>query len=79
MLRYLEAKAVAQGLREHFGYKISDRTVQRWTSGVSEPKPQDYAAIRRLLGLPEESEHAEILRRLDQIMEVLREGDSPAP
>ena len=47
-----EGKALAAALRDS-GYDVSDRTVQRWKAGEIAPKPQDVAAIRRVLGVHE--------------------------
>ena len=48
-LRLFDAAALARALREE-GHEVSERTAQRWRAGTSTPKPQDMAAIRRLLG-----------------------------
>jgi hypothetical protein len=51
-LSVFEAKALALALTEH-GHSVSERTVQRWKSGTTKPKPQDIDAIRRLVGATE--------------------------
>jgi hypothetical protein len=51
-LRLFDAAALARALRDE-GHEVSERTAQRWKAGTSTPKPQDLAAIRRLLGEPE--------------------------
>jgi hypothetical protein len=48
-LSVFEAKALALALTEH-GHSVSERTVQRWKSGTTKPKPQDIRAIRALVG-----------------------------
>lgn len=47
-----EAKALAAALTEA-GHSVSERTVQRWKKGDTRPKPQDVAAIRRVVGASE--------------------------
>lgn len=48
VVRFFEAKELAEGLRSR-GHDVSDRTVQRWKAGESQPKQQDLAAIWQLL------------------------------
>lgn len=51
-LRLFDAAALARALKEE-GHEVSERTAQRWKAGSVDPKPQDIAAIRRLIGEPE--------------------------
>lgn len=48
LLRIFEAKALADELTKA-GHSISERTAQRWKKGETQPKPQDFRAIRRLV------------------------------
>lgn len=80
-LRVFEAKALAAELTAA-GHAVSERTVQRWKAGKTQPKPQDIKAIRDLVGatLPDTQKSAppadadeaqmtaDISKRLDQIM-----------
>ncbi len=47
-LRIFEAKALASALTDA-GHSVSERTVQRWKAGETNPKPQDLHAIRLLI------------------------------
>ena len=49
-LRVFEAKALAAALTDA-GHSVSERTVQRWKSGTTKPKPQDIRAIHRVIRL----------------------------
>lgn len=48
-LRVFEGKALAEELTRA-GHSVSEKTVQRWKSGITKPKPQDIRAIRELVG-----------------------------
>jgi hypothetical protein len=67
VIRLFEGKALAAALRDS-GWDVSTRTVQRWTSGEIKPRPQDLAAVRRLvvgeLGETKEAAPPEWARRL---------------
>lgn len=58
-LRVFEGKALAEELTRA-GHSVSEKTVQRWKSGVTKPKPQDIRAIRELVGatLPDTKKEA---------------------
>lgn len=73
-LRVFEAKALAAALTDA-GHSVSERTVQRWKSGATKPKPQDIQAIHRIIRMdtekptPDEPEWAtEMERRLTDLL-----------
>jgi hypothetical protein len=79
-LRVFEAKALAAALTDA-GHSVSERTVQRWKAGETHPKPQDVAAIRRLIGasLPDTQKNApaEAGALLDEWFARWQKSESP--
>ncbi len=69
-LRIFEGKALAHALTKS-GHSVSERTTQRWIKGETQPKPQDLAAIRALVGQTEEDSPPDWARSLESNMKAM--------